>query len=560
MKEFALLTLLILTNLIEARISKTWIKNNRLDDEDLWLQKRLPCAGQRVVLPEEETFFVPNGMKMGPEIILPQNGLLLFPSDNTKLVLVEKADDKCELKGDAVVRKPEFYSWHDPSNWLIEGDGALATPHTHRIPCRYDRVAFPKDAAFKVAVEDDDVTIAELVIDGEGLTTVDFRRMSDSWTFRLNKSVSIEGGHCADPAGCADECGVNDLNAICGKYVRCGETVATCSAALKPDGHCCYDICGAVVTVQTYGNEREELSMSVLRDLATTTYYTNYSSYAFRSSQNRYQIVFAASDRDAIVAAAKAAKTAETYLTLHGYYAWVEESGSSPPSPLTGIGKAFGFLIGLAAIVALCYWLKKLAVDQKLKLISWPSFSNRQFAFARFGGRDENIVEMKNEAQAENETNERTLETLDPARLTFKSLRERNEEEEDHDVAFEIDGRAKGVENPVFAKLVSIDQEEEKVQPIVKESSTEEKVNVEVNLKWEGDAKTVENPVFEKMASLEEVEKVKEEPEETLVALDDKVKEEAATNVEEENVLSDLFKEEEEQTDDTKTEEQLLPL
>ena len=60
------------------KLTKTWIQSNRLDDADLWKQNHVPCPGQKVVLPENEAVFVPNKMSLGPEIVLPKNGIVLF--------------------------------------------------------------------------------------------------------------------------------------------------------------------------------------------------------------------------------------------------------------------------------------------------------------------------------------------------------------------------------------------------------------------------------------------------------------------------------------------------
>ena len=72
--------------------------------------------------------------------------------------------DDCQsrLNRTAIFRKPDFQSWFDPGNWIsnsenIPNEMQLSStsspspiPHLQRIPCRYDKVSFPSNAAYKV--------------------------------------------------------------------------------------------------------------------------------------------------------------------------------------------------------------------------------------------------------------------------------------------------------------------------------------------------------------------------------------------------------------------------
>ena len=70
----------------------------------------------------------------------------------------------------AIFQKPNFESWFDPSNWILESiqdekikgsqqsrlSGSLnkpsPVPHLQQVPCRYDKAIFPSNAAYKVYI------------------------------------------------------------------------------------------------------------------------------------------------------------------------------------------------------------------------------------------------------------------------------------------------------------------------------------------------------------------------------------------------------------------------
>ena len=59
---------------------KVWSQSSSLGREDGWYEGKIPCAGQKVILPENEVVYFPDRLSIGPEIQLPQNGMILFPS------------------------------------------------------------------------------------------------------------------------------------------------------------------------------------------------------------------------------------------------------------------------------------------------------------------------------------------------------------------------------------------------------------------------------------------------------------------------------------------------
>ena len=70
----------------------------------------------------------------------------------------------------AIFRNPEYQSWFDPNNWISYASSDIhklypsnsdkypsivmypsPVPHLQRVPCRYDKVSFPLNAAYKVS-------------------------------------------------------------------------------------------------------------------------------------------------------------------------------------------------------------------------------------------------------------------------------------------------------------------------------------------------------------------------------------------------------------------------
>jgi hypothetical protein len=73
----------------------------------------------------------------------------------------EKEDCKLRMNTTAMFKKPIFESWFDPSNWISVSTSIptkvsqstnqpSAIPHLQQVPCRYDKVSFPSNAAYKV--------------------------------------------------------------------------------------------------------------------------------------------------------------------------------------------------------------------------------------------------------------------------------------------------------------------------------------------------------------------------------------------------------------------------
>ena len=162
-------------------------------------------------------------------------------------------------------RPPEAGAWLDPGNWSPSSE-VSPRPHTDQVPCRHDRAVFPPDMTYKVSITDTDVTVAGISINKRALNGVKINRSSimvhsyviqvglramfrtkvGSLMFNVTRRVSVTGERCRDPRGC--ECGTSEhAQTVCG-YVVC--PAATCSSPLRPRGHCCYDYCGAVITVR----------------------------------------------------------------------------------------------------------------------------------------------------------------------------------------------------------------------------------------------------------------------------------------------------------------------
>ena len=59
---------------------KIWMQSTSLGKANGWYGRKIPCPGQKIILPENEVVFFPDTLTVGPEIRLPHNGMILFPS------------------------------------------------------------------------------------------------------------------------------------------------------------------------------------------------------------------------------------------------------------------------------------------------------------------------------------------------------------------------------------------------------------------------------------------------------------------------------------------------
>jgi hypothetical protein len=249
-RALALVAVILIT---VCHADKAWRQRTRIDDPKMWTDAKLPCAGQRVLLPDNEVLSLPAGdFSLGAQLVLPLNGLLLLPQLMSSLPL---AQGSCS--GDAQMKAPDAGSWHDPANWRETESFGSALPHLMQIPCRYDSVAFPDDAAFKVRLQHTDVAVSRLAIGQRSLTNADFGALQNTLSgraaFKMNRTLRLMSDHCTDARGC--ECGNADLRSVvCAMPgASCSTAKAACSGALMPDLHCCYDVCGGVVHIETEG-------------------------------------------------------------------------------------------------------------------------------------------------------------------------------------------------------------------------------------------------------------------------------------------------------------------
>lgn len=206
---------LLLTIVFENRAdNKVWIQSTSLYDLKSWNSGQLPCSGQAIVLPQQ-VMYVPSDFKFGPEIILPnENGLLIFASDGENFLLEENEERSCHTvdkmdKSIAAHFKGQAYgNWYDPQNWRSEfyENGILSPiPHLHRVPCRYDQVIFPPNAAYKVSI-DEPVEISQMAINNIEMNSVQFRslysggggfsRDISQMMFQVNQTVNILQDSC----------------------------------------------------------------------------------------------------------------------------------------------------------------------------------------------------------------------------------------------------------------------------------------------------------------------------------------------------------------------------
>ena len=130
-------------------------------------------------------------------LVLPKNSSLDLL---TQPPLEGKPPPGCLLAANhpAVYKPPKHRPWLDPSSWILAGPSPY--PHTHQVPCMYDKVVFPTDMTYKMSLLDADVSVSSLTMNGKVLDSGSLRTIfkSDvgSKMFKVKKSVTISGRHC----------------------------------------------------------------------------------------------------------------------------------------------------------------------------------------------------------------------------------------------------------------------------------------------------------------------------------------------------------------------------
>ena len=68
-----------------------------MGNPELWLDKKLPCPGLRIVLPDE-AMYLPEKFTIAPEMVLPENGVILFPNQGAELTLLDQSKSRLKRR------------------------------------------------------------------------------------------------------------------------------------------------------------------------------------------------------------------------------------------------------------------------------------------------------------------------------------------------------------------------------------------------------------------------------------------------------------------------------
>ena len=169
--------------------------------------------------------------------------------------------------GPSAFKHQNYGHWYDPSNWRGQrwrSKLASPVPHAQQVPCRYDTAVFLPQTIPKLAISDFPVDISQVKINQINLNSGQFRSISTGgdgdfnreigqMLFQLNQSLTIYKDNCPhldEGCVCDEKNGENREKFICSMTGAKCPDLAACSSALKPIGHCCYNICGAIINVQ----------------------------------------------------------------------------------------------------------------------------------------------------------------------------------------------------------------------------------------------------------------------------------------------------------------------
>ena len=254
------------------------------------------------------------------------------------------------------------------------------------------------------------VDVGWLEMGGVALDTIGLREAAASREGRLmlnlSRPVEVGGGGCRQQAGCS--CRTSRLTELICRQVECRPAV--CSAPLRPAGHCCWDYCGAVVTVES------RASLAVLQRVVAGLTGSHTTQYIRPVGPGQHEILLRPAQTGNLTRTQATARQLRLALLsrVRARAVRVEVSGAGPPA---GPAARAAATLGWVALVSLLLLLAARQVPRSRwpQLPDWAALRQRarSSGFARFTNQLEGEVELGGLAgQADN-----TQVILNPADL-----------------------------------------------------------------------------------------------------------------------------------------------
>ena len=253
---------------------------------------------------------------------------------------------------------PPHGAWLDPANWRPEGS-AWPEPHSEQVPCRHDLVVFPSNISYLVSLTETDVTVGQLRIAGRNLDGVGWRSLVRTEVgrrmFKVTRELGLVG-HCGDWRGCV--CGTEHQQEIICRHAggdRCQP--AACSSPLRPRGHCCYNYCGAVISLTSTAG------LHTIRTVASHHAGSSSRVHVRRLEGAQYEVMLVPLSGN-LTATHLAAAQIESFLMLELRRSvrsvLVEYSGAGPPpGPLARAATVLGWLTLFSLVIMAAVYLHR---------------------------------------------------------------------------------------------------------------------------------------------------------------------------------------------------------
>ena len=253
-------------------------------------------------------------------------------------------------------------AWLDPANWRAGSPSPSSSPrpHSEQVPCQHDTAVFPANISPLASLTQTDVTVGQLRLAGRSLDEVGWRSLVRTEVGRRMFNVSRELrllGHCEDRRGC--ECGTTEQlqEIICSHAGGENCQPAACSSPLRPRGHCCYNYCGAVISLTTTA------SLHTISTVASHHADSGSSVHVRRLEGDQYQIMLVPSSAN-LSAPQLAAAHIESFLMLElrdsVRSVVVEYSGAAPPPGAAArAATALGWITTFSLVILLAAFLHR---------------------------------------------------------------------------------------------------------------------------------------------------------------------------------------------------------
>ncbi|XP_017075434.2 protein amnionless [Drosophila eugracilis] len=220
-----------------------------------WIDDHLPCAQDVIVFPDYYQALLPLPEDISIDgFVFPREGAILLSEEST-ITFGAKKKSVCENEDKkAYLKPPKSRKWFDPGTWTDKSENVLSTslPELERIPCDDEQVIINGHGPLAFDLENvQHLRMGQLILAGSSISNTYLEELISrdlgQVLFHNAQEVQVEY-YRGELCGCHKE---SDklLEPVCHNVLEQCET-PHCLSPIRPLGSCCF-ICGAFLSTPT---------------------------------------------------------------------------------------------------------------------------------------------------------------------------------------------------------------------------------------------------------------------------------------------------------------------